>query len=167
MRYHICAGWSCVVALMVVGFCGRILRAQSIFTQRPDDPGAIFLTADQFHVKGDGIADDSDGIQQAMDRGRNGIVFIPEGRYRVSKTVYVPTGTRVIGYGKNRPVFVLGANTPGFQKPGRGWPFGTGKYMIQFAEQLEAGEYGFVWVKNMELKECNVYAFGIDWKSSD
>jgi len=40
-------------------------------------------------------------------------------------------------------------------------------YMIQFAEQLEAGEYGFVWVKNMELKECNVYAFGIDWKNSD
>jgi len=40
-------------------------------------------------------------------------------------------------------------------------------YMIQFAELLEAGEYGFVWVKNMELKECSVYAFGVDWKSSD
>jgi hypothetical protein len=40
-------------------------------------------------------------------------------------------------------------------------------YMIEFAEQLEAGEYGFVWVKNMELKECNVFAFGIDWKNSD
>jgi hypothetical protein len=40
-------------------------------------------------------------------------------------------------------------------------------YMIQFAEPLHAGEYGFVWVKNMELKEFTVYAFGIDWKSSD
>ncbi len=40
-------------------------------------------------------------------------------------------------------------------------------YMIQFTEQLEAGEYGFVWVKNMELKEFNVFAFGIDWKKSD
>jgi hypothetical protein len=40
-------------------------------------------------------------------------------------------------------------------------------YMIQFAEALEAGEYGFVWVKNMELKEFTVFAFGIDWKSSD
>lgn len=40
-------------------------------------------------------------------------------------------------------------------------------YMIQVAEQLEAGEYGFVWVKNMELKEFTVFAFGIDWKSSD
>jgi hypothetical protein len=40
-------------------------------------------------------------------------------------------------------------------------------YMIQVPEQLEAGEYGFVWVKNMELKEFTVFAFGIDWKSSD
>jgi len=40
-------------------------------------------------------------------------------------------------------------------------------YMIQLTEQLEAGEYGFVWMKNMELKEFSVFAFGIDWKSSD
>jgi len=40
-------------------------------------------------------------------------------------------------------------------------------YQIQLPEQLEAGEYGFVWVKNMDLKEFTVFAFGIDWKSSD
>lgn len=40
-------------------------------------------------------------------------------------------------------------------------------YLIQLPEQLEAGEYGFVWVKNMELKEFTVFSFGIDWKSSD
>jgi hypothetical protein len=40
-------------------------------------------------------------------------------------------------------------------------------YMIQLPDQLEAGEYGFVWVKNMELKEFTVFAFGLDWKSSD
>ena len=40
-------------------------------------------------------------------------------------------------------------------------------YMIEFSEPLEAGEYGFVWVKNLELKECTVFAFGIDWKNSD
>lgn len=40
-------------------------------------------------------------------------------------------------------------------------------YMIQLSGQLEAGEYGFVWVKNMEQKEFGVFAFGIDWKKSD
>ncbi|HTD93345.1 MAG TPA: hypothetical protein VK644_06025 [Chitinophagaceae bacterium] len=40
-------------------------------------------------------------------------------------------------------------------------------YLIQFGEAMEAGEYGFVWVKNMEQKEFNVFAFGIDWKNID
>jgi hypothetical protein len=40
-------------------------------------------------------------------------------------------------------------------------------YMIQFGEALEAGEYAFVWVKNMDLKEFSVHAFGVDWKNSD
>jgi len=40
-------------------------------------------------------------------------------------------------------------------------------YMVQFSDALEAGEYGFVWVKNLELKESTVFAFGIDWKNSD
>lgn len=43
----------------------------------------------------------------------------------------------------------------------------TDKYMIMFSEPLEAGEYGFVWVNNMELQEFSVFAFGIDWKRSD
>ena len=73
-----------------------------------------------------------------MNRGRGGIVLIPEGRYRLTKTLYVTTGTRVFGYGKNRPVFVLAPNTPGFQEPGRGWPFGDGKYMVHFAQSREA-----------------------------
>ena len=40
-------------------------------------------------------------------------------------------------------------------------------YRIQFPNTLEAGEYGFAWMKNMDLKEFNVFAFGIDWKTSD
>lgn len=40
-------------------------------------------------------------------------------------------------------------------------------YVIQLQDQLAAGEYGFVWVKNMDQKEFIVFAFGIDWKSSD
>ena len=40
-------------------------------------------------------------------------------------------------------------------------------YMLQLPEQLEAGEYGFVWMKNMELTEFTVFGFGIDWKNID
>ena len=125
-----------ITAFISMSFAS-LLQAQSVFTEKPDDPGAIVLTAEQFGVKADGVADDSDGLQRAVDQSRGGLVFVPEGRYRLTKTVYVPVGTRVIGYGKTRPVFVLGANTPGFQEPGLGWPFGLGKYMIHFAERRQ------------------------------
>src|SRR5665213_3591493 len=127
------------LAVTLISALGSVaLNAQSIFTQRPDDSGAIVVTPDQFPVKADGVTDDTDALQQAMNRGARGIVLIPEGRYRLTKTLYVTTGTRVFGYGKNRPVFVLAPNTPGFQEPGRGWPFGDGKYMVHFAQSREA-----------------------------
>ena len=138
-------GWSSGIAHMralalalAIAPGAGALHAQSLLTQKPDDPGAVVVTPDQFPVKADGVADDTDALQQAMNRGARGIVLIPEGRYRLTKTLYVTTGTRVFGYGKNRPVFVLAPNTPGFQEPGRGWPFGDGKYMVHFAQSRQA-----------------------------
>jgi len=46
-------------------------------------------------------------------------------------------------------------------------PISKDNYRIELNEPLEAGEYGFIWVKNMDLKEFSVFAFGIDWKSSN
>jgi hypothetical protein len=46
-------------------------------------------------------------------------------------------------------------------------PISKDNYRIEFNGPLDAGEYGFVWVKNMDLKEFSVYAFGLDWKNSN
>ena len=46
-------------------------------------------------------------------------------------------------------------------------PISKDNYRIELNEPLEAGEYGFIWVKNMDLKEFSVFAFGIDWKNSN
>jgi hypothetical protein len=93
--------------------------AGSAYPTRPDDPAAVYLTPEEFHVHGDGIADDSLAIQAAIDKLQEtrgeGVVFIPQGRYRISRTIYVWPGIRVIGYGAQRPVFVLGPHTPGYQ----------------------------------------------------
>lgn len=131
------AKFAVMAMALMAGFLSTPLRAQSLFTQQPDEPGAVVVTPDQFPVKGDGIADDTEALQQAMNRGRGGIVLIPEGRYRLTQTLYVTTGTRVFGYGQHRPVFLLAPNTPGFQEPGRGWPFGDGKYMVHFLYDRE------------------------------
>jgi hypothetical protein len=117
------------------------LFAASVFTTRLDDPKAVYLTAQEFGVRGDGASDDSAAIQAAIDKapghGREGIVFVPAGRYRLTRTIYIWPGVRVIGYGVTRPVFVLAANTPGFQqgmgvmviftgaRPGDGSPLGS------------------------------------------
>ena len=88
----------------------------SAFTSKLDDPRAIPLTG----AAGDGKADDSAAIQAAIDKAASdrgeGIVFIPQGRYRLTRTIYVWPSVRVIGWGARRPVFVLGDNTPGFSK---------------------------------------------------
>jgi sugar lactone lactonase YvrE len=96
------------------------LSASSYYPARLDDPKAIYLTQDNFPVKGDGVADDSAGLQQAIntiqERTNQGILFVPAGRYRLTKTIYIWPGIRLIGFGTVRPTFVLAANTPGFQQ---------------------------------------------------
>ncbi|MBP1635328.1 MAG: SMP-30/Gluconolaconase/LRE domain protein [Acidobacteria bacterium] len=89
----------------------------SYYTIRPDDPKAVPLEV--FGARGDGAADDSDAIQRAIDRVQEtmgqGIVFVPEGRYRITRTIYVWPAIRLIGHGARRPVLVLAPNTPGYQ----------------------------------------------------
>ncbi len=87
----------------------------SILPTAPDEPRAVTVRA-----RGDGKADDTAVLQKAVDDARDatrhGIVFLPSGRYRISRTLVVPAGVRVYGVGATRPVILLGANTPGFQQ---------------------------------------------------
>jgi len=125
-----------VTCLLAAACCCS--SAQSVYASRPDDPQAVYLDTAEFGARGDGVADDADALQHAIDRvqltTRRGMVFIPEGRYRLGRTVYVWSGIRLIGYGAKRPVFLLGANTPGFQK-------GPDRYMLWFTdERTPAGQ---------------------------
>jgi sugar lactone lactonase YvrE len=105
--------------LLLPGACCTLFAA-SVFTTRLEDPKAVYLTPPAFGVRADGRADDSAAIQTAIDRAwspaREGIVFIPSGRYRITRTIYIWPGERIFGYGATRPVIVLGDNTPGFQE---------------------------------------------------
>ncbi|QGZ42396.1 SMP-30/gluconolaconase/LRE-like protein [Pseudoduganella flava] len=87
----------------------------SAYQTMPDDQRAVVVRA-----RADGKADDTDALQQAFDRAANneqgGVVFLPSGRYRITRTLLIPLAVRVYGVGPTRPVFVLAPNTPGFQK---------------------------------------------------
>ena len=109
-----CAIGALAVACVLVA--AAPVRAQSYYTARLDDPKAVYL--ETLGARGDGAADDTAAIQAAIDRVQEtvgqGIVFVPEGRYRITKTLNVWPGIRIIGYGAKRPVFVLADNTPGY-----------------------------------------------------
>jgi len=92
---------------------------QSVYELKPNDSEAFYFSPETFNIKADGKTDVSDSLQSAINRLKRekgfGILFIPEGKYLISKTIYIPKAIRLIGYGKNRPEFILGANTPGYQ----------------------------------------------------
>jgi hypothetical protein len=127
-----------------LGLAPQVATGASVFTLRPDDPAAIYVDpADPQAAGGDHTA----LLQAALDRAAaspaGGLVLIPAGRYRVTRTLIVWRAVRVIGYGPTRPVFVLPERTPGFQTglgvmmhftnarptrsgPGQGGPGGPG-----------------------------------------
>ena len=99
--------------------CAAPALAQSYYTVRLEDPKAVYI--DATGAKGDGVADDTAAIQAAIDRVQattgHGIVFVPEGRYRITRTLNVWPSIRLIGYGARRPALVLADKTPGYLDP--------------------------------------------------
>ncbi len=94
---------------------------KSVYTDRLVDSYAVYFTPEQFDIKTDGSMDVSEQLQAALNQAKRremggcGILFVPEGTYRISKTICIPSCVRLIGYGAKRPVFVLGKSSPGFQ----------------------------------------------------
>ena len=94
--------------------------SESVYKEKFDDPRGVFFTEEAFNIKADGKFDVTQSLQDAINqlkRERNfGVLYIPEGKYRITKTIYVPGSIRLIGYGAKRPEFILAKNTPGYQE---------------------------------------------------
>lgn len=147
----------------------------SVYTQKPYDPEAIFFTPEEYDIKADGKKDVSEALQNAINKVKSeknfGIVFLPEGRYLISKTIYIPPAVRLIGYGKERPEIILARNSPGFQKPDPESPYPE-KYMIFFTGSMvtegrqpgDAGAgtfYSAISNINLRIGDGNAIAVGL------
>ncbi|MCF8352130.1 MAG: gluconolaconase [Bacteroidales bacterium] len=121
-----------IICFAVILYFPLNIKSQSVYTQMPDDPEAFYFTSKNFNITPDGKHDVSEALQFAINKLKKeknfGILFIPEGKYLISKTIYVPKAIRIIGYGENRPEFILGKNTAGYQD--------ENSYMFWFTSNL-------------------------------
>ncbi len=109
-------------ALLLLLLCGAATLAlhasSSVLTMRPGDPAAVYVEAGRGGAKGDGVADDTAALQAALDRVQEstgqGIVILGPGRYRLTRTLLIWPGVRLIGFGPQRPVLTLADNTAGY-----------------------------------------------------
>ncbi len=94
-----------------VGAAGFLVASQkSALAAQPadeNDPGLFNVLA--FGAKGDGIADDTDAIQRAINAAGNfskgnvskgGVVYLPAGVYLVSKTLLITQAVKLFGQGQ-------------------------------------------------------------------
>lgn len=111
------------------------VKSSSVYQTRLNDADAVYFSPENFNIKADGKTDVSDALQEAINTVKTkynfGIVFIPEGTYLITKTIYIPTAIRLIGYGEKRPLIVLAKNSPGFQAADT-TDKGLAKYMFWF-----------------------------------
>ena len=103
---------------------GASAQGESAYKQKFADPNAEFFTPENYGIKADGKMDVSDQLQAAINKVKTdknfGTLYIPEGKYLISKTIYVPGAVRLIGYGEKRPEIILAKNTFVDQE---GWMF--------------------------------------------
>ena len=101
----------CLFLFTLPTIYAQFKAGRSVYTQRIDDIEAVYFTPENFPIKPDGKTDISEQLQSViyqLKKEKNfGIVFIPEGNYLISKTIYVPAAIRLIGYGKRRPLIIL------------------------------------------------------------
>ncbi|MDR2497106.1 MAG: glycoside hydrolase family 55 protein [Tannerellaceae bacterium] len=140
----------------------------SVYTQRPVDPEAFYFTPENYGIKADGKTDVSEALQQAINSLKTekafGILFIPEGKYLISRTIHVPGAIRLIGYGKQRPEIILGKSTPGYQSEQNYMIWFTGGLPQPGREPQDAGAgtfYSALSNINLRIEKGNPQAVAI------
>ena len=129
--------------LLVTGLCSAGMV--SVYTECPSDLKAVYFTPDKYSITNDGKTDVSSELQAAVnfvkDEYNAGIVFVPSGTYLLSETIYIPASVRLIGVGSERPIFVLGKNSEGFDRENLE-DKGRAKYLFWFTSNRVTPESG-------------------------
>ncbi|HEV2692412.1 MAG TPA: glycosyl hydrolase family 28-related protein [Verrucomicrobiae bacterium] len=102
--------WVIIFWILILCASTPDLFAASYYPEKLNDPNALQLSPSG--------GDDTTALQAAIDKvqatTRQGIVLLAPGSYRITSTIHIWPGIRLIGCGAERPAITLPANTPGF-----------------------------------------------------
>jgi hypothetical protein len=120
-----------------------------------ESPAAANVKAPPFGARGDGVADDTDALQRAINERE--IVFLPKGYYRISRTLELRWHTKFVGVGQHLSVLMAARAEGDFADPARPAP------LVRTADEVAADSvlaFCGLWAPN---NLTNVYALA--WRS--
>ncbi len=108
-----------------------------------------------YNAKGDGVTDDWAAIQNAIDNSKNGEVFLPKGKYIISKPLHLKADTKLFGVNQNF------ANLYSTSK----WKGGNSKAMVETVDDAAASTFfGFIGFEDEATSASNITGGFIHWK---
>lgn len=157
-----------LAAIVAFLFPFSVHAGKSVYTRQFEDPRGFFFSEEAFGIKADGRFDVSDALQSAVNKIKEergfGTLYLPEGKYRISRTIFVPASIRIIGYGKVRPEIILGDNTPGFDKKETSMIWFTGGIVTDPSNVADANAgtfYSGISNVDMRIGKGNPMAIGL------
>lgn len=119
------------------------MNGVSFYKEKLSDENAVYFSEEYFDIKNDGTKDVSEQLQNAIysvvKKQGYGVLFVPEGKYLLSKTIYMPKAVRLIGYGGKRPEFILKDHAVGFDTPHPEQKGGF-QYLFWFVNRMQEDE---------------------------
>lgn len=105
--------------------------------------GEYAVSVRSYGATGDGVTDDSDAVQAALDANGGGVVSFPPGRYRLTRDFDVPGGTTLFGAGSTSTVLDFSTKdtwTSGTESAFFVWERGSFYDLTAVTEDVAAGD---------------------------
>lgn len=159
------------IASVTVKKKAKVNMAKATKVIATDYPTNDIVIADynvkEYGAAGDGVADDTQAIQDVLDAAGNnggGVVFVPSGRYRIAGGLTVPTGVTLRGDWNSPGTGAAVAGTILMAYAGRGNPDETSFIQLQQASGVTNLS---VWYPEQSLSSPVAYPWTIEQLSGD